>query len=325
MLHPPELEWSLVAGCGLLLLAFVDVVVTTLTMRANGPLSGLVATLTVRLFRAAGRSRATAWLLVGSGPAALVTLFGAWFVLVWAGWSLVFLSAPGSVVDALTGAPADAAEVVYFVGFNIITLGTGDFVAHGAAWQLLSVLASTSGFFVVTLVITYAVSVLSAVVQQRALSSQLHGLGRDVHEWLALARDGGAYRGLDDQMSALAAPMCAVEKQHLAYPVLHVFLNPDPDSTLACSVAVLDDALSVLLHGVPEDQRPAPAAIQPLRRAIDRLLRSLDHGFVRRAQAPPPPVAPGLQVDWQSLADRRRLLRGWVEHQGHAWPGGARA
>jgi hypothetical protein len=68
----------------------------------------------------------------------------AWAVATWAGWWLVFLGS-GVVESADTGAPASAAEVAYYAGYAVFTLGVGDFVADAPVWRVATSLASFGG------------------------------------------------------------------------------------------------------------------------------------------------------------------------------------
>ena len=76
----------------------------------------------------------------------------------------------GAVVCSTTKHPAEWPETIYFVGYTLTTLGTGDFVPSGTWWDLLSVLATFSGLALVTLSITYAIPVIQAVAQKRTLA-----------------------------------------------------------------------------------------------------------------------------------------------------------
>lgn len=320
------------AGVGVVVLValFADVLRATLTLDGHGFISAHIARLAsggMRLLRrVVGARRA----LTMTGPAVLVSLFVTWFALLWLGWWLVFASGAGSVVVAATRAPADLLQTAYFVGMTVITLGTGDVVAANVGWQLLSVVAAVSGFFLVTMVITYLLPVLSAVVQARQLASTLHGMGDDVPALLARAWDARreAFVAFDDALVTATQKLRQVEKQHLAYPVLHDFLTPERRDTLALAVARLDDVVSVLLHVAPPPQRPPDSVLLPLRSALDDLLGTLRGAFIYPADdvPPPPSLPPHLQPHapaWSdaepALRDRRRTLLGWVRQSGHDW------
>ena len=102
------------------------------------------------------------WVLVAGGVGVFVCTLMFWVATLWTGWSLIFWGTD-AVVAASTGAAADGTDVVYFVGYTLFTLGTGDFVPHGGVWQVLTPVASLSGLFVVTFSISYLVSIIQAI------------------------------------------------------------------------------------------------------------------------------------------------------------------
>lgn len=158
------------------------------------------------------------------GTTILVTIIVMWTFLLWAGWSLFFLIDPGSVVLAETGKPAELLEVFYFTGYTLITLGNGEYRPEGAFWQLATLAAATTGFFVITLSITFLLSVLPAVVEKRQLSSYLASLGMSPKEILTAHWDKENCQRLTRHLSNVNDSLSRVAQQHLAYPVLHYFL-----------------------------------------------------------------------------------------------------
>ena len=189
------MNWSLLfAGVVLLLVALLDALWTTIAPRGAGPLSRWIARawwaarLGVHRHRAGGAHR----LLAFAGPALLVIAFLTWVGLLWAGWLLVFSAEPGAVVGSTSREPASLAGRVYYVGFVLFTLGTGDYVPVGGMWEVLSAVASLSGLFVVTLAITYVLSVVSAVAAKRHLAGSIHSLGETPTRLVLQAWDGSA-------------------------------------------------------------------------------------------------------------------------------------
>ncbi len=118
---------TVLASFGLFFIFFTvrDLVYTALLPR-SGSLSGR---LTALLWRGAlwlhWRARSHRALTVAGILLPLTTIV-VWALLLWLGWSLVFLSGSPSVVFTQGGAPADAFSVIYFAGYAVITLGNGD-------------------------------------------------------------------------------------------------------------------------------------------------------------------------------------------------------
>ncbi|HET6626252.1 MAG TPA: potassium channel family protein [Nocardioidaceae bacterium] len=177
-------------GLALVLLVFVDALTTTLVVAAGaGPLTRRVSrVLWSLLLRVHTRDKPSLMLSAG-GTMLLVLTVVTWVVGLWVGWSLVFLGSD-QVISSSDRAPASPAGVVYFTGMTIFTLGVGDFVVDSAVWRVLSTVASFTGLTLVTLAITYLVSVVSAVVARRALAIHIIALGDTAEDTVCRVWDG---------------------------------------------------------------------------------------------------------------------------------------
>ena len=318
------------AGLGALLVlaTLYDGLKTTLSAQGGAPITSALS--------------AGLWGLLGHGPAhslsrraaggtILASYPVAWTLLLWAGWTLVFASAEGAVVDASSQAPADLPARVYFVGFTLFTLGNGDYVPAGPTWRVLTGVASFTGLFLVTLAITYLLPVVQAVAQKRSLAGRIHALGATGAQIATGSRGPGS--SFERQLESISADLTLHAERHLVYPVLHYFESDEPRNALAPRLAALSDALLLLRHGLPEADRPDPTALGSLESALDGYLDTVRGSLVSPAEdAPPTPPAAGLRRAApdaeRALADasherddQRRLLRAIVRQSGHGWPG----
>lgn len=320
---------------GALLIGFIllDALWTTIAPYGAGPLSKRVARgwwgISLWIHRRLGRHG----LLAFAGPALLVVALLLWVVGLWTGWTLLFSAEAGAVVASASQEPASLSGRVYYVGFVLLTLGTGDYVPIGGTWEVLSAIASFSGLFVITLAITYILSVVSAVTAKRQLAGKVHSLGYTPEEFVLRAWDGSGFNGLDQHLPALAADLEHHTQRHLAYPVIHYFHAMDRRTALGPAVAVLDEALLLLAEAVHAPVRPAPAILMPTRRTVASLLDTLGSHFIEPAAAAPTPPSleplcqAGIPVVEEATfiksvsgyEDHRRLLRGLVEDGGWAW------
>ncbi|MGY1708737.1 potassium channel family protein [Geodermatophilus sp. SYSU D00758] len=311
----------LAGGAVLLLLGLADVVATTLAVgTGGGPLTRRLLGRTWRgLLRLHRRGRGSRW-LSWAGPGLLLMTALVWVGLLWGGWSLVFLASSGAVVDADTGAPAGVADVVYYAGFTVFTLGTGDVVAATPAWRITTAVASFTGLFSVTLAITYLVSVLSAVVARRALAVQVHALGEDAAGVLVQGWTGRDFsQAFVQQLVSLGGALASVAEQHLAYPVLHYWHSRDRGASAPLALAQLDDALLLLRGAVAENARPGESAVVALRRSLGRyVLAAGAVSAVPETDRRPPVPDPGpLAAAGIPLADRAALARLAAEEAAH--------
>lgn len=299
-------------GVVLVLAAVLDAVQTTLTAGSGGgPLTAPVGRATWKLLLKLSSGQSSRLLGFG-GMIALLTTVAVWVLLLWTGWSLIFLARPGAIVDASTGAAASVPATIYYAGFVVFTLGVGDFVASSGTWQVLTALASFIGLFLITLSITYLVSVVSAAVTRRQFAESVSILGISGSDivrghWV----DGQLSSQFASQVQSLCTQLLQTTQQHLAYPVLHYFHSTDVTSSAPRAAAALDDALVLLSCGVAADVAPGDDVLGPLRHTLQRYTSTVHATGGRGAGTPPLP-------DLQPLRDAGMPVRDLDEYEAAA-------
>ncbi|HVM28117.1 MAG TPA: ion channel [Mycobacteriales bacterium] len=234
-------------------------------------------------------------LLAPAGVLLLAATVLMWVTLLWAGVALVLLSGDPAVVHSQTQVAASPAQVVYVAGFSVFTLGVGDFVAESDTWRLFTAAMSCAGLALITLAITYLISVVSAVVDRRALAVHVQGLGRSPSDIVVRGWDGSAFSPpFQQHLVSLTGRVSTLAEQHLAYPVLQYFHTGQRAVAAPVALARLDDALLLLSSAVSPPARPAASATEPLRYAVERHLVT-GPGTARADDAGPTPGAPGLE------------------------------
>ena len=272
------------AGVGLVVSSLADMVVSTLSTTGGGPVSTPLLRGIWRSLLWLHRRRTSHGLLKRAAPVLIVLVIALWLSGLWAGWTLVFSAHTGAVVDATTEAPASFGDRVYFTGFSLFTLGTGDVVGGHAGWRIASTLCSFTGLFVVTLSLTYVMSVISAATEKRQIALLVHGVGADGVSLLRSAWDGRDLSGLDDLLTEVGPKLALHAERHLAYPVLHFFHAAERRAALAPAVVAVDDALRIAGALSPE-VRPGAVATRMARAAIEALT---ERAGVDDGGAPPP-------------------------------------
>ena len=323
----------ILAGVGLVLVAVavVDQYVTTIAVRGGGPLSSRVVDM---LWRPAVRSRRmTHAILSWYGTLMVAAIVLTWIVLLYTGWSLVFLSHPDAVVSATTGEPVGLWERLYFTGYVVTTLGNGELRPGGLPWQIGTLLAALSGLGVITLAITFIMPVLGAVVHKRQVARTIHGFGATPADIVANGWDGTGFTALATHLANLVPELASLAQQHMAYPVLHHFHSEDRRTALAPMIAVLDDALTLLRYGVKPKHRLDAITLRATAEGVEVLLEALGAAHIDPSSDPPdepsidilrgmdiPTVADDEYADATSeLAQRRCLLIAFVASDGWHW------
>lgn len=151
----------------------------------------------------------------------------------------------------------------------MFTLGVGDFVATSEAWRLATAVASFSGLFLVTLAITYLISVVSAVVARPALAVDVRGLGESAAEMAVIGWADQQFTSTYlQQLMALSSEVATTSEQHLAYPISHSFHSASAATSAPLALAELDDVVQLLTAGLAPEARPDPSATFALARSL---------------------------------------------------------
>lgn len=320
----------LLAGAAVVAVVMVDALLTTAAVgRPWGPLTGRAASLLWGLALRSGRH----WVLESAGVLLTTAMIGTWLVLLWAGWSLIFSAHPEAVLTEGDGEPAGGWARVYYAGYTLYTLGNGEFVPGGPAWQLLAIVALLNGLGLATLGLTYLMPATSAATERRNVAAFIASLGGRPDAILLNAWERGSFGELAGHLGMLAPELSLLSQRHLAYPVLHFFYSTELQTAAAPMIARLDEAVMLLRVAVAADVTVPRSATLPLHGALTHFLDTLQSAFIEPAEEEPP--LPSLRrlreagipvVDDTTfaervadLAERRRLLLALVRKDARSW------
>lgn len=225
------LSWLAPAGGALLvLLCLTDIFLTVLYARGG---VGLFAPRLNKAiwdgFRAIAPDRQPTkdTLLSFAGPVILVATLGFWVLLLVIGFALIAWPALGTAIEAGSGpTPSGFLPALYYSGWSLTTLGTGDLVPQTDLYRALMIVEGVIGFSALTLVLTYLMSVYSALVRRNALAQQLHHLSggtgdaAEIVVRLKPGQDGGSAAVILHQIGTGVLDLL---ESHHSYPVLHYF------------------------------------------------------------------------------------------------------
>ncbi len=254
------MDW-LAQGLGGALVAAVllDIYFTVLHMRTGKGLIGVPVSKGVwRLFRRAalalpaGRDR----LLAYAGPTILVAIVAVWLGLLVCGFALITWPALGTAIRASQGpTPTDFATALYYSGYGLTTLGTGDIIPTTAPYRLLLVLEAGVGFATFTTTLTYILSIYSALIRRNtfALSVQHRTGGTgDAAELLARLGAGGQFGGTSQQLAGLGENLLNLLESHHSYPILRYFRFREPHYALPRIALVAMDLATLIRSALDE-------------------------------------------------------------------------
>ena len=278
-------------GLVLVLVAVLDVVWTAAAAGSgSGPLSGRISAWLWRMALAVGRAPdgPRHRFLTVAGISLVVVIVLVWALSAWVGWWLIFSGTDGAVVGADSGEPATSMERLQFAGASLFTLGGSAVEAGSGGWQFAAIGATATGVVFVTLAISYFVPVASALAERRQLGAYISSLGGTPEQVVCRSWTGDSLRGLDQHLVAVTPMVHGLAERHLTYPVLQYFHSGRDRTSTALSLAVLDDALTLLGKGVAPDVRPEAVVLDPLVQAIGWYLDTVEDAFVSDAPKPLP-------------------------------------
>ncbi len=277
----------LVAGLLMLILVLIDVFKTILYIHGGGRLSAFTAKCMWRgFFLLSGKSARSKWLNFAGGTILLMLLVQ-WIALLWLGYSLIFISDSGSVVDAITNGQTTVFGKIYYVGYVLTTLGNGDMKASTDGWRIVTNLMAMNSLVLLSLGISYVVPVLEAVIDKRTIAAHIQKLGRTPSEIIENGYTGKDFSPLYDRFSTLESMLLKHGERYLAYPILHYFNSSKRSHALHISLAVLDEAIAIQ-EAYTLDTSDQAYSWRIMRKSVEHLKAMYAGGNTPIRNAPPP-------------------------------------
>lgn len=324
---------SFIIGILFLSVSLVDLLWTTLWVDGGaGPLTDRLTSWGWSAMRkvAGGYPR----VLSLAGPFLMGLTLLTWIVLLWAGWTFLFSSGENALHYVSDSRSITWAGRIYFVGYTMFTLGIGDIVPTNGGWQIATILTTANGMLFVTMSVSYLVSVLGAVTLKRSFASTVTGMGRKGAEFVRSGWNGDDFEGFEGLLPTLSTELQRLTYQHQAYPILHYYYSREDGHSSAIGTAILDEALTVLRCGVPEEYQPEPVCLIQARASTRSYMDTLHSSFVPVAEDLP--AAPDLDVlraagiptvsdeefasELENLIERRQRLLRMVKEDAREWP-----
>lgn len=180
-----------------------------------------------RLLGRATRGRTRRNVLSYSGPVLVAVTLLVWLALLVVGWAMIYKPALGTGLKVKSD-PFDVGwfTAIYYSGYTLSTLGTGDVVPVGQAYRLLTIVEAALGFASISMVVTYFLSVYSSLTDRNAFAQGLHHLTGDTGDaadLLARIADGEHLDQAKEHLATKADFLRRIYQSHRFYPVLRHF------------------------------------------------------------------------------------------------------
>lgn len=219
------------AGFALLVCVARDVHVTILhSSGRNGPLSRLLARTIWGVARSAAfrLSRQHRHRRLNSvGPVLMPLLIGLYIMLLVAGFALIYYPhMPESFSVTAEATTPRWIECLYFSSITLTTLGYGDIVPRTNAMRALVFVEAGAGLGLISLSITYLLTVYSALERKRAAAVAFYHEaegGADVVGFVTNHLVAGKLPGLAASLRRAARDLQETLESHVEHPILHYF------------------------------------------------------------------------------------------------------
>lgn len=297
-----------VVGVGLVLLALVDIYSTVLYPGSRrSALSTLLSRGMWQLFRLAALMTPLSrnHLLSYNGPTLLVTNVAVWVFLLMSGFALIAWPELGSGVQASQGStPTDFVTALYYSGYALTTLGTGDIMAKTGFFRLLMIVETVVGLSSLTLVLTYFQSVYSALIRRNTFAlSLLHRTAStgDAAELLARLGARGDFSSARQDIADMAKDLLNLLESDHTYPILNYFRLQETHYALPRMLLISMDTVSLIRSAINTEKYISlvhSAAVAELWSGGLQLLKELSNSFL-------PKELPGIKGQSESVWRQR--------------------
>ncbi len=219
------------AGVGLVLLVVYDVYATILHSRSrSGPIAEPLNSIIWRTVLAVAfkLSRSTRHRLLNSvGPLLLPLLIVIYILTLIVGFATIYYPRmPAEFIFSPQATGGGWMDAVYFSGVTLITVGYGDIAPHSTAMRLVSLFQALSGFALISLAITYLITVYGQLERKRvaALAFYYHSeQGADAAGFIANHFVEDKFHGLEATLRIASREMQLILESHTEHSVLHYF------------------------------------------------------------------------------------------------------
>ncbi|MFN7024856.1 MAG: hypothetical protein ACK4QP_10110 [Pseudorhizobium sp.] len=166
----------IILGLTLLILVQMDFVVTALSSGHHGPFTRRLSLGCWHLLQALQGRIGGRFLHSYSGLIVLTVVTLTWLLLTTLAWLLIFGGASSSLVMRSTDEPANWLQTLSFVGSALSTMGAANASPVNGWWGIWGAVAAANGFVLLTLSVTYILTVMQTVAAGRSFALLVNSL-----------------------------------------------------------------------------------------------------------------------------------------------------
>lgn len=220
-----------VGGAIILFLVFYDIHATVLrATKQPGPFSSVLNRgswwLATHLTRRLNRRRRHR-VLSKIGPLLMPSVIFIFISMLLTGFALIYLPRLETDFQMDSAPPFNRIfQAFYISGVTFLTVGFGDIVPSSAVTRALAVIEAATGLAIISLSVTYLLSVYGALERKRVIALRFYHQARqgaDVAGFIASHFSRGRFHSLTTDLREATRDLQELLESHLEHPVLHYF------------------------------------------------------------------------------------------------------
>jgi hypothetical protein len=243
-----------IAGAALLALVFYDIYATILrATKQAGPFStflnrGLwrIATSLTQPLDRRRRHR----MLSTIGPLLMPLLIAFFILMLLTGFALIYL--PRMETEFKIDGAAYGSSILqafYFSGVTFLTIGYGDILPVSSVTRIIALIEGASGIAIISLSITYLLTVYRALERKRAVALKFYHQARqgaDISGFISSHFARGQFHSLTESLREATHDLQELLESHLEHPVIHYFHPPEVYKGFPRALFVVLETVAIL-------------------------------------------------------------------------------
>jgi len=243
-----------IAGITIIVLVFFDIHATILrATKQPGPFSTVlnrgfwwIATRSTQKLSRRYRHR----ILSKVGPLLMPSIILFFILMLLIGFTLLYL--PRLETDFKINDAANTSKIFqafYFSGVTFLTIGYGDIVPTSNVTRMLAVIEAAAGLAIISLSITYLLTVYGALERKRAVTLKFYHQARqgaDISGFISSHFARGRFHSLTESLREATRDLQELLESHLEHPVIHFFHPPEVYKGFPRALFVVLETVAIL-------------------------------------------------------------------------------